>query len=65
MASNGADPGPRIAVGRAAGQLIIRALADHGVHGPRGGRMKPAASTSFSLAQPPRVRMRVRSARCW
>ena len=27
---------------------VIRALADHGVHGPRGGRMKPVAMTSFS-----------------
>ena len=34
-------------------------------HGPRAGRTKPAAMTSFSLAQPPRVRMKVRSARCW
>ena len=52
-------------VGRAAERLIIRALADHGVYGPLGGRMKPAAMTSFSLTQPPRVRMRARSARSW
>ena len=37
-ASHGGGPGPRIAVGRAAEQLTIRAVADHGVHGPRGGR---------------------------
>jgi hypothetical protein len=39
------------AAAKAAGdlhQVVIRALADHGVHGPRGGRMRPAAVTSFS-----------------
>jgi len=43
-------PPPRIAAGRAAEQLIIRALAEHGVLGPRAGRMKPAAMTWFSSA---------------
>jgi hypothetical protein len=49
-AGHGADPGLRIAAGRAAGQLIVRALADRGVHGPRGGRMKAAGLTSFLSA---------------
>jgi hypothetical protein len=38
-------------------QVIIRALTDHGGHGPREDRVKPAAVTSFSSVPPPRVPM--------